>query len=178
MGEALSIPPPSPVNLTASLVANGPSAPTGTIIFYANGTALSPTAGVPVSNIGTTNAPVYGATLSYTFATAGTYAITATYSGNSYFKTSTSAAATAIAALPTFSASTVTYQQSTVASGQTALYSFNVNQIVYAGNIAFSATGLPANSTRRLQSDDHRGERLFDQQHRCGEHPHSAGRRL
>ena len=137
----------SPVNLTASLVANGPSAPTGTIIFYANGVALSPTAGVPVSNIGTTNAPVYGATLSYTFASAGTYAITATYSGNSYFKTSTSAAATAIAALPTFSASTVAYQQSTVASGQTALYSFNVNQIVYAGNIAFSATGLPANSS-------------------------------
>jgi hypothetical protein len=137
----------APVNLTASLVANGPSAPTGTIIFYANGAALSPTTGVPVSNIGTTNAPVYGATLSYTFASAGTYAITAVYSGNSYFKTSTSAAATAIAALPTFSASTISYQQSTVAPGQTALYSFNVNQTVYAGNIAFSASGLPANSS-------------------------------
>jgi hypothetical protein len=142
----------TPVTLTASLVANGPSAPTGTIVFYSNGTALSPTTGVPVSNIGTANAPVYGATLSYTFASAGAYAITATYSGNSYFKTSTSAAATAIASLPTFSATANNYQITgapgqTVVPGQTALYSFNISQTVYSGTITFSASGLPPNSS-------------------------------
>jgi hypothetical protein len=151
-GSSNSYSTTAPVTLIASLVANGPSAPTGTIIFYANGTALAPTTGVTVSNIGTANAPVYGATLSYTFTTPATYSITATYSGNSYFKTSTSAATVAVAALPAFSTSANNYQGTgvpvqTVAPGQTALYSFNIDQTVYAGTIAFSATGLPANSS-------------------------------
>jgi hypothetical protein len=133
--------------LTASIVANGPSAPTGTIIFYANGTALAPTTGVAVSNIGTSSAPVYGATLTTTFPTAGTYSITAKYSGDGYFKTSTSAATTSVTtALPTFTTSVVSYQQSAVAPGQTALYSFNINQVVYTGTISFACSGLPANS--------------------------------
>lgn len=137
----------APTILSASLVANGPSAPTGNIIFYSNGTALAPTSGVAVSNIGTTNAPVYGATLSYTFTTPGTYAITATYSGNTYFKTSTSTAPSSVtAALPAFTASVVSYQQNAVSPGQTALYSFTLAQTVYAGTITFAATGLPANS--------------------------------
>ncbi|MGA2438260.1 MAG: hypothetical protein ABSF57_07080 [Acidobacteriaceae bacterium] len=134
--------------LTASIVANGPSAPTGNIIFYANGTALAPTTGVAVGNIGTSSAPVYGATLTTTFATPGTYAITATYSGNSYFKTSTGAATTSITStLPTFTTAVVSYQQSAVAPGQTALYSFNINQVVYSGTIAFACSGLPAYSS-------------------------------
>ncbi len=138
----------APSILTASLVANGPSNPTGTIIFYANGTALAPTSGVAVSNIGTAGAPVYGAILSYTFSTPGTYTITATYSGDSYFKTSTSAATASVTtALPAFAASAITYQQNLVSAGQTALYSFNIAQTVYTGTITFSATGLPANSS-------------------------------
>jgi hypothetical protein len=138
----------APSILTASLVANGPSNPTGTIIFYANGTALAPTSGVAVSNIGTAGAPVYGATLSYTFATPATYTITATYSGDSYFKSSTSAAGASLAiALPAFAASAITYQQNTVSAGQTALYSINLAQTVYTGTITFSASGLPANSS-------------------------------
>jgi hypothetical protein len=134
--------------LTAYLVANGPSNPSGSIVFYANGTALAPTSGVAVGNIGTAGAPVYGATLSYTFSTPGTYTITATYSGDSYFKTSTSAATASVTtALPAFAASAITYQQNTVSAGQTALYSFNLAQTVYTGTITFSASGLPANSS-------------------------------
>ena len=134
--------------LTATLVAYGPSNPTGTIIFYANGTALAPTTGVPVSNIGTAAAPVYGANLPYAFSTPGTYAITAAYSGDGYFKTSTSAApASVTTALPAFTTSAITYQQSTVAAGQTGLYSFNVAQTVYTGTISFAISGLPANSS-------------------------------
>jgi large repetitive protein len=136
------------ITLTASLVANGPSTATGKIIFYANGTALAPTGGVVVTNIGTAAAPVYGAILSNTFATAGTYSITATYSGDSYFHTSTSTApASVTTALPAFTTSAISYQQNTVAAGQTALYSFNLAQTVYNGTITFAATGLPANSS-------------------------------
>jgi hypothetical protein len=141
----------SVTTLTASLVANGPSKPTGTIIFYANGVALAPTTGVAVSNIGTASAPVYGATMPYTFSTPGTYTITATYSGDSYFQTSTSATSASITtALPAFAASVVSYQQSTVSAGQTALYSFNLAQTVYTGTISFAVTGLPANSSYSL----------------------------
>ena len=136
------------ITLTASLVANGPSNATGKIIFYANGTALAPTTGVAVTNIGTAAAPVYGATLSTTFAAPGTYSITATYSGDSYFHTSTSTAPASVStALPAFTTSAITYQQNTVVAGQTALYSFNVAQSVYTGTITFAATGLPANSS-------------------------------
>lgn len=137
----------APTTLTATLVANGPSNPTGNIIFYANGTALPSTSGVAVSNIGTASAPVYGATLTYTFSTPATYSITATYSGDGYFKTSTtSAPASVTTALPAFTASPIAYQQNTVSAGQTALYSFTLAQTVYTGTISFTATGLPANS--------------------------------
>lgn len=137
----------APATLTATIVANGPSAPTGSIVFYANGTALAPTAGVPITNLGTASNPVYGATLSYTFASAGTFAITASYSGDGYFKTSTSTAPASItSALPAFSTSATSYQSGSVAAGQTALYSFNVVQTVYSGTITFACSGLPANS--------------------------------
>ncbi len=113
--------------------------------FYANGNALAPT--VPVTNLGTTSAPVYGATMPYTFATPGPYAITASYSGDGYFKTSTSAVAASVTStLPSFAPSVTSYQQSAVAAGQTGLYSFNVTQNVYSGTINFTCSGLPANS--------------------------------
>lgn len=147
-GTGVAYSPTAPVTLTATLVANGPSNPTGSIIFYANGTALPPTAGVPVTNLGSASAPLYGANLSYTFSTPGTYAITATYSGDGYFKTSTSSSPVSVtSALPTFTTSAITYQQNSVVPGQTALYSFNVNQTVYNGTITFAASGLPANSS-------------------------------
>jgi hypothetical protein len=147
-GSGLASSTNSPITLTASLVANGPSSPTGKIIFYANGTALAPTTGVTVTNIGSASAPLYGATLINTFSTPGTYTITATYSGDGYFKASTTATpASVTTALPTFTTSAISYQQNTVAAGQTALYSFNLVQIAYNGTITFTATGLPANST-------------------------------
>jgi Bacterial Ig-like domain (group 3) len=146
-GSGLAYSTTAPITLTASLVANGPSTATGKVIFFANGIALPPTTGVAVTNIGSANNPVYGATLSNTFTTPGTYAITATYSGDGYFKPSTSTTLTSvITALPAFTTSATTFQQSTVAAGQTALYSFNLAQTVYSGTITFAASGLPANS--------------------------------
>jgi len=148
-GTGASIyPTTSTITLTAKLTANGPSAPGGTITFSSNGTALAPTTGIAVTNIGTTSAPVYGATMTYTFPTAAAYTITATYSGDTYFKTSTTATpATFSTSLPGFSMSAGTNQQATVAAGQTALYSFNLAQNVYTGTITFSCSGLPANAS-------------------------------
>jgi len=125
----------TPVTLTATVGSSG--SPTGTVTFFANGTQIGTPANVSNSV----------ATMSYTFATAGTYAITATYSGDSYFKTSTSATAASVTSSgPTFTTSALSSQQSVVAPGQTALYSFNIASI-YNGSIAFACSGLPAYST-------------------------------
>ncbi len=135
------------ITLTASLVANGPSNPTGTVQFYSNGTALGSPVGV--TNIGTSSTPVYGATMTTTFPTAGTYNITATYlpAVGSYFVGSSSSAASFTIAVPTFGMTQVAGAQSTINPGGTALYSFNVANTLYSGTIVFSCSGLPANST-------------------------------
>jgi hypothetical protein len=139
------------VTLTAILTANGPAPPVGSadkITFYANNGTNTAIGTVPVSNLGTTSAPVYGATLTYTFATPGTYTLTAVYSGDSYFKTSTGTSTSTItSSTPSFTLAPTPYSQSTVTAGQTALYSFYVNQNVYSGTITFTVTGLPANSS-------------------------------
>ncbi|MES2393540.1 MAG: Ig-like domain repeat protein [Acidobacteriota bacterium] len=136
----------TPINIAATLTANGPSAPTGTITFYGNGTQISTPQ--TVTNLGTTSSPVYGAKLTNTFSTPGTYTITATYSGDSYFKPSTGTSSSTVSTSnPTFSITVVPAQESTVVAGQTALYSFTVAQNVYTGNITFACSGLPANSS-------------------------------
>jgi hypothetical protein len=150
----------TPITLTATVTANGPNPPGGTITFFANGIQIASPQNV--KNLGTTAAPVYGATLTNTtFSTIGTYTFTATYSGDSYFKPSTGTdAATLTTAAASFTtaltpATTATNPgcpagvagQCTVAPGQTALYSFGVKQLVYTGSINFACTGLPANSS-------------------------------
>jgi hypothetical protein len=126
----------TPLTFSATITSTG--TPTGTITFYANGSQI----GTPQTVAGG------GASISYTFATAGAYAITATYSGDSYFHTSTSVTAVTItAAAPSFSATATAYQQSAVAPGETGLYSFNVLQNVYTGTIAMACSGLPAGAT-------------------------------
>jgi hypothetical protein len=135
----------TPVVLKASIIANGPVAPSGTIVFFANGTALG--SGVAVTNLGTTAAPVYGATLTYTFSTAGSYNVTATYTPTTYFIASTSSSTAITATTPTFATTVSTSQQNSVHAGQTALYSFTLAQTVYSGTIAFACSGLPANSS-------------------------------
>ncbi len=128
--------PTTPLTLTASVFSSG--SPTGTVTFYANGAQI----GTPqtVSN----NA----ATLTYTFSTVNTYTITATYNGDSYFKTSSGTAPSIITiSNPTFTTSTIGYQQSTVVAGQTGLYSFQLVQNVYGGSITMACSGLPAHSS-------------------------------
>ena len=128
--------PTTPLVLTASVFSSG--SPTGTVTFYANGTQI----GTPqtVNN----NA----ATLTFTFPTVGMYTITATYNGDSYFKTSSGTApSTVTISNPTFTTANTGFQQSTVVAGQTGLYSFNLVQNVYAGTITLACSGLPAHSS-------------------------------
>jgi hypothetical protein len=126
----------APVTLTANVISSG--SPTGTITFFANGTQI----GTPqtISNSGT-------ATLVNTFSTAGTYAITATYNGDANFNASTASSTSITSSAPGFTSAVLPTMQSTVVAGQTALYSFTVQQNVYTGTISFACSGLPAYSS-------------------------------
>jgi hypothetical protein len=146
----------TPVTITATVIANGPAPPTGsadTVTFYANNGTATTQLGQPVAvtNIGSSSSPTYAAVTTYTFSTPGTYTISAVYSGDSYFKTSMGTdPITVTTANPAYTITPIAYQQGTVSPGQTALYSFNVNQTVFTGTINFSVTGLPPNSSYTL----------------------------
>lgn len=107
--------------------------PTGTVTFSVNGTQV----GTPQTVAGNNQA-----TLIYSFANAGTYSITAAYSGDSYFKPSTTT--TSVTVIPIFSVST---QESSVVAGGTALYGLQLTPSVYTGSITFACQGLPAYAT-------------------------------
>jgi len=127
--------PGTAVTLTANVSSTG--SPSGTVTFYSNGTQIGTPQ--PVSN--------GAATLTYTFATLGTYAVTATYSGDSYFITSTGGSPTPVyAENPNIAMTTASYPSGMVFPGGTALYSFNLAQNVYTGTVTFSLSGLPPNS--------------------------------
>ncbi|SEG72973.1 hypothetical protein SAMN05421819_4609 [Bryocella elongata] len=146
----------TPITLTATVIANGSNPPSGTITFYATTGGNTATLGtVNISNLGTASSPTYGAVLNYTFATPATYSLSATYSGDTtapiYFKGSTgSAGSTLTSATPSYSITSTGNQQGTVTAGQTALYAFNISQIVYTGTINFTVSGLPANASYTL----------------------------
>jgi hypothetical protein len=128
----------TPVTLTATIFSSGANPPSGTVTFYANSTQI----GDPQQVNDNT------ATLVYTFSTVNSYAITAVYSGDSYYTASTSFADNITSATPSLSATAINSQLNTVSAGQTALYSFNLQQGVYTGTITFACSGgLPANSS-------------------------------
>jgi hypothetical protein len=128
--------PATAVALKATVASTGN--PTGTVTFFANGAQI----GTPQAVSGSS------ATLSYAFATPGTYAITASYSGDSYFTASSSQASVAVySENPNFSTATASYPAGAVYPGGIAAFSFNVVQNVYTGTITLAVSGLPPNST-------------------------------
>ncbi|HEY4358479.1 MAG TPA: Ig-like domain repeat protein [Acidobacteriaceae bacterium] len=130
---ATSVPTTTVFTLTATVASTG--SPAGTVTFYANGNQI----GTPVNVTNST------ATLTTSFPTAGTYSITAVYSGDTYFKTSTTVTPGSITtASPTFTAASTGFQEPSVVAGGTALYSFALTQSVYTGTITFACQGLPA----------------------------------
>lgn len=110
------------------------SAPTGTITFYANGKALP---GTPVYSTGSGANFGLNATLSTTFSVPGNYNITATYSGDQNYLTSTSPATPLLIQYPA-PATSLTPQTQTVAAGSTA----TVTAVVDSGSKLAYPTGM------------------------------------
>ncbi|MDE1154999.1 MAG: Ig-like domain repeat protein [Acidobacteriaceae bacterium] len=123
---------------TATVVANGDIS--GTVQFYDNGIAL----GDPVTL--TTNGETATATLSQTFGV-GNHSLTATYSGDSVFSSSSSSAVAFSTAQSSLSWSVSTDQQNTVTAGQTALYTLTLANTLYSGTLNFYCSGLPAGAS-------------------------------
>ncbi len=131
-----------PITFTAQVKPTGSGAPTGSVQFFANGIALG--TGVQLSTSGL-------AALTTSFSTAGTYAITAVYSGDPSFSASTSPALAqtdsdfALALSPSSPGGAL----QTVTPGQTATYSFTLaplNGVSFPYPITYSATGQPTGS--------------------------------
>ena len=137
----------SPVTLTATVAGPTTNVPTGSISFYA-GTVLLGTASV--NNL-TGKASLSDATSSFNLP-AGTYALTAVYSGDANYAPSTSAAysLTIAADAATFSAQLVNganVQQTTVgtAQGSTGQAYLNITPSnTFNGVVTFACVGMPS----------------------------------
>lgn len=129
------------VTFAAAVTAAGAVAPTGTVSFYADGTLIG--TAQPLSN--------GSASLTTTFATAGTYPITATYSGDPNFPAATSSALPQLVGDFSFSITTDPTQSSsqTVVPGQPVTYKLAAAPLngPFSFPITLSATGLPPGAT-------------------------------
>jgi hypothetical protein len=84
------------------------------------------------------------ATLQTSFATAGTYPVTAAYAGDQNNAVSTSNAVTITIAAPNFTIA-ATPTSASVTPGQTATFTFTVNPVAgYSGTVKFSCGTLPS----------------------------------
>ncbi len=131
--------------LTATVQGSGSTAPAGTVSFLNGSTPLG-TATLNASGV---------ATLSTASLTAGTYSLTAQYTGNASFLSSTSAAvpvtvnAQATVIVQSFSLNAGGSTSQTVQSGGTAVYTLGVSPAVGTTlpAITFVVSGLPAGAT-------------------------------
>jgi len=133
------------LSLTALVnVAGAGNFPTGEIIFYSGSTSLGKAAVTQIYLNGTLQS---GANLIDPQLADGQYTMTASYSGDSNYLTSTSLAAS-VTKQPDFSV--VPFGSTTVAvnPGQPAIFELVVNYTDgFIGSVTFTCTGLPAKST-------------------------------
>ena len=110
---------------------------TGVSVFYGNGAAGS-------TSLGTATLTAGVATLQTSFATAGSYAVTAAYAGDQNNAASTSSAVTITIAAPDFTIA-ATPTSASVTPGQTATFTFTVTPVAgYSGTVKFSCGTLPS----------------------------------
>ena len=110
--------------------------PTGSVFFAAGSTSL----GTATLTNGT-------ATLQSSFASAGSYAIIATYQGDKNNSASTSNAVTVVVAAPDFTIA-ATPTSGSITPGQSATFTFTVSPIGgYAGTVQFSCSTLPSHAS-------------------------------
>jgi Pro-kumamolisin, activation domain/Bacterial Ig-like domain (group 3) len=135
--------PNASVTLQAIVLPNGAIDPTGTVQFFSGSTALAPA--VKVADL--------IATLTTTQLSNGPNVITATYSGDPNFLTSTSSAGTLVVGNPDFEIA-VNPGNVTIpadASGFTNVVLSPGPGLGYAGSVALSCSGLPTGSTCTFQ---------------------------
>ena len=135
----ISITPVQTTTLSAVVTAALSGSPTGTVTFYDNGAPLgSP---VPISG---------GQAQLSTLLPPGAQTITATYSGDGNFLTSSAATGTAVTVAPLdFSLASGSALSLSVVPGSSATVSFSVTPLyqVYPGPVSFSVSGLPIGAT-------------------------------
>ena len=112
--SATALPNPAVINQTVTLTATltpgtSTSTPTGTVQFYSNGVAIGSPATLTANVASTT----------YSFATAGTYAITATYSGDTNFAPSTASAVSLVINTPSFTVTPATTSYNLISGATT-----------------------------------------------------------
>ncbi len=130
------------VTLTAAVAAGMPSrpVPTGVVTFYNGGTAIGSTV-LDGSRV---------TTLTTSFMTAGSNAITATYAGDTNFNPAMQAAPVSItvnALPPAFSLSSSSSYATLGAAGATPLTLTLTPNATFAGTVALAATGVPTGVT-------------------------------
>jgi hypothetical protein len=134
------------VTLTAVVAATTPT-PTGTVTFLEGTTVLGTTA--LSTNGGVVGLQLTGnAALALTSLSSGSHTITAVYSGDTTFLTSTSAPVTA--AIHDFTNKNTGNASNEVFPGDTATYKFTlapVGTTTFLGNVNLAITGLPSNAT-------------------------------
>ncbi len=145
MSNNVSVGVPVTLSTTVQTSSSG-VAPSGTVVFSANGTPLTGTVSyAPVAGSFSAAASL-GASLNATFSTAGNYTVTATYSGDSNYSASSAAGATLLVAnftvLPNGNSIVIP------APGGSGQLTFTVTGLTgYTGTINFtpaSCSGLPA----------------------------------
>ena len=118
------------ITLKASVTGDSP---TGSVSFVAGTTSL-----------GTATLTNGVATLQTSFATAGSYTVTATYKGDQNNSASTSSGVTIVIAAPDFTIA-ATPTSGSITPGQTATFTFTVSPVGgYAGTVKFSCGTLPS----------------------------------
>jgi hypothetical protein len=148
VGEAITFTATiTPVTSTVSKIG-------GTVTFYDNGTALIPTgattaAVTPVNGTLTTSGTAV-ATIKTTLSTAGTHTITAVYSGDTRFYTSSGSVGTSITAVtPAFTLYIDPASPTSLTIPRGTSGSFNIDALVvgnWTGTAPLVCLGLPANS--------------------------------
>lgn len=142
----------APVTSTTALSVSAGSAGTNQqLTFTATVTGLNPTGKVtfasPTATLGTASITNGVATLPFTFTTAGSYAVTASYAGDLDNSSSTSAAVTVAIATPDYSI-TASPTSATISPGQSATTTLTVTPVGgYGGTVKFSCGTLPSGAT-------------------------------
>jgi hypothetical protein len=139
LASTSSVNPGVSVTLTAQVTSAAKGYPTGTMSFFDNGTLL-----------GTATLATGSATYATSTLTGGTmHNITATYSGDADFLTSSSTAVPVTVGDLTFTLSVDGTSTQSVAAGGTATYQLAVAPTYgsFAGTVNFTVTGLPTGAT-------------------------------